>query len=256
MDLQGNGKGTDFVPSHDECSIVLDISCAEVTNDLITPSILENNTIDLHVPCDPTTETNAILSAPIDENGHGIEDCVNAIPTILSASIAEISSSIDMSAQTEITARKNEPCDFIVESNLGHTKLVTNNEELATFFHANSLFSIKMDPPMFLSHARNKIAEITCLRPLKSVYAPNFKFNLIGDYGVDNDFLVHEICITCDSFPNFISLREREIPHMLNHFDMTSNTDIDSMPNCLPRDLFHKHVVVRNLDTLHFCVPM
>jgi hypothetical protein len=50
-----------------------------------------------------------------------------------------------------------------------------------------------------LSHARNKIAELKCL---KSVYAPEFTFYLIGEYGVDNNFLVHRICITCDEISN------------------------------------------------------
>jgi hypothetical protein len=48
---------------------------------------------------------------------------------------------------------------------------------------------------MPLSHARNKIVEMTSLDSFNSVYTPNFQFNFLGDYELDNEFLVHKICI-------------------------------------------------------------
>ena len=81
--------------------------------------------------------------------------------------------------------------------------MVRNDDFLARLSHANTLFSIPMDPHMSLSHAKNKIAEITCLRTLQNVYAPDFTFQLIGDYDINNEFWVHRICITCDDLAVF-----------------------------------------------------
>ena len=98
---------------------------------------------------------------------------------------------------------------------------------LAEISHDNYLWSIAIDPPMSLSHARNKIAELTCL---ETVYAPDFIFNMIGDYGVDNEFLVHRICITCDGRDTMLDYQS---VNMLNHFDMTYNFGITYVPNTL-----------------------
>jgi hypothetical protein len=84
-------------------------------------------------------------------------------------------------------------------SELAHIKLIKGHEVLSKISQDNSLWSIVPNPPMSSSHARNKIAELKCL---KSVYAPEFTFYLIGEYGVDNNFLVHRICITCDEISN------------------------------------------------------
>ena len=86
-----------------------------------------------------------------------------------------------------------------------------------------------LNPPLSLSHARDKIAEITWL---KSVYILDFTFNLIGEYGVDNDFLVHRICITCDDLKTL----KTKLVQMLDHFDMTSNYGVDFTPNSLLHD--------------------
>jgi hypothetical protein len=60
--------------------------------------------------------------------------------------------------------------------------------------------------------------------------------NLIGDYVLDNDFLVTKLCITCDDFPYPLVLSENKFQHMFNHFDMTSNSVIDFMPNSMLHD--------------------
>ena len=56
---QGKIKGTDFVPPHeiDERHVDLHISCVEIENDLVTPSILEDGAIDMNVSCDEKTKT-------------------------------------------------------------------------------------------------------------------------------------------------------------------------------------------------------
>jgi hypothetical protein len=132
----------------------------------------------LNVSCDQTTEINSGLSAPVAKN-NVLEDCVNNLPPILSAPLVEVNSFIDISAQTKILAIANELCDLIVECSLDHIKLLKNNEVLAKISQANSLFCVMMDPPISLSHARDKIAELTCL---KSVYVPCFTFILVGEY--------------------------------------------------------------------------
>jgi hypothetical protein len=57
-----------------------------------------------------------------------------------------------MSAQNKILANDNASCDLIFDCSLDHIKLVKFNEVLAVISHANSLFSITMDPPISLSH--------------------------------------------------------------------------------------------------------
>jgi hypothetical protein len=149
-----------------------------------------------------------------------------------------------MSTSTKIIAVTIEPCDLLVTSDSAHIKLVRHDEVINEFFHDISLWSIKMDPPMSVSQARNKIAEITCL---KSVYIHDFTFNLIGDYGVDNDFLVHRICITCDKLA---CSTEYKFVYMPSRFDMTSNNNVDYGPNS------SKHSVFTHLESLHFCAKL
>jgi hypothetical protein len=98
-----------------------------------------------------------------------------------------------------LVVAESEPYDINNKSDLDHIKLLRHDDVLAKSLHDTSLWSIILDSPLSLSHARNKIAELKCL---KSVYAPEFTFNLIGEYGVDNNFLVHRICITCDEISN------------------------------------------------------
>jgi hypothetical protein len=104
-----------------------------------------------------------------------------------------------MSGNKESVVAKSEPCDKATKPDLDHIKLLCHDVVLAKSLHHTSLWSIQIDPPMSLSHDRNKIAEITCL---KSVYILAFTFKLIGDYDVDNNFWVHRICITYDVFPS------------------------------------------------------
>ena len=186
-DSTGKNKGTDFIPPHniDECHVDLNISCVEIENDLVTPLILEDCATGLNVLCDQSTEIDAGMSTIVfDGCLNSSTDQIAKKTTISSAPISAVNSSINMSAPTEIISDENASCD-IVESDLDHIKLVQNNEVLARIFHASSLFSIMMDPPISLSHAKNKITELTCL---KSVYTPDFTFNLIGDNGVHNEF--------------------------------------------------------------------
>jgi hypothetical protein len=140
-------------------------------HNLLTPSILEVYPTDLNAPCDPIPEIISVLSVPLSESDH----------------------SIDLSAPTENIAADIQPCDLIPESNFDHLNLLIHADEITKISHNTSLWSIVMDPPISFSHARHKISAIACLSTFKSVYAPHFKLNLIGDYGVDNDFLVHRI---------------------------------------------------------------
>jgi hypothetical protein len=172
------------------------------------------------------------------------------IPTGLSAPSADLSSFVKRSALPAIMADEIEPCDLRVQSDLDHIKLVKKNEVMARICHATSLFSFIMDPPISLSRARDMLAEIPCL---KSVYTSKFQFNLIGDYGFDKDFLVHRICITCDKL---VFLIESKSLHLLNHFDMTSNSGIDFMPNSLLQDCLIKPVVACNLEIFNFDLPI
>jgi hypothetical protein len=113
---------------------------------------------------------------------------INEIDSGLSAPSADFNSSIvtgaqieifvDETAPTKLIADANEPCDLVVQPDFDHIQLVKSNEVLARILHDNSLFSITMDLPISLSHARDRISKIICLRSFKSVYAPNFQFHL------------------------------------------------------------------------------
>jgi hypothetical protein len=173
------------------------------------------------------------------------------IDASLSAPSADLISSIDMGTPTTIIVVENETSDLIIKSDLDHIKLVRNNDVLARICHANALFFVTMDPPMSLPHARNKISEITCLSSFNSDYSLDFQFVLIGNYGLDKNFLVHKMCITCENFHALVELRANNVFHMLSHFDMTSNNGIDYTSSSLIHDYFSKNVLATNWP-LHF----
>jgi hypothetical protein len=225
-DSQGNNKCTNFVLSHeiDESPVDLNISCAEIENNLLTSLVLDDQATDWYIRCVQVTEKTSVLSAPT----------------------TELVSSVDLSTPPEIISDENESCDLIFGSDLNHIKLVSNNEVLARLCQANSLFSVLMDPPISLSHARNKIAEVTCL---KSAYVSDFIFNLVGVYNINNAFMVHKIYITCDELS---CLMDDKSMSMLNHFDMTSSIDIHPISNNLLQNRLFQHDVVRNLEILNF----
>ena len=53
-----------------------------------------------------------------------------------------------------------------------------------------------LNDPISLECAMEKVSELSSLNSPSSTYS--YYFKLIGDYGVDNQFLVYRICITCD----------------------------------------------------------
>ena len=128
--------------------------------------------------------------------------------------------------------------------------MVKHDEVLARISHANSLYSVLIDPPMASSHERNNIVEITCLSSMKSVDALNLTFNLIGEECIDNEFVVHRICITCD---DVASLKEIINKSMLDHFNRTSNIIVDYMSNSILHDCLYTHA---NLDMPNNYLPM
>jgi hypothetical protein len=202
---QGNNIGNGFLPTHeiDHCHDDLNMSCLELDVDALDTQLVIEDSIDLNVTCVQINEIDSGLSAPSADFNSSI------------VTGAQIEIFVDESAPTKLIADANEPCDLVVQPDFDHIQLVKSNEVLARILHDNSLFSITMDLPISLSHARDRISEITCLRSFKSVYAPSFQFHLIGDYGVDNMFLVYRICVTCDVLD---MLKERKLIRMLDHF--------------------------------------
>jgi hypothetical protein len=180
------------------------------------------------VLCDQTTE---------------IDDC-------LSASIVDSNSCFDTSETLEISDTENAPCDMRFESELDNIKLVHNDEVSAKISQDNSLWSIILDSPISLSDATCNIVELACL---KSIYILDFTFNLIGDYGVYNASMVHTICMMCDELSYLV---EEKSMSMLNHFDMTSNSAIDFMPNSLLHDRLSKVGVACEIETSNHGVPL
>ena len=131
-----------FVSPHEihECHTKFNMSCVEA-EDRITPPVLEDIFVDFTLSCDRIPE----------------------IPVVLSAPSAEICSTIALSVHDGINTNKSECCELLVTPDSDHIQLVRHDEVLATISHDTSLRSTMMDPPMSLSHARTKIAEITWL---------------------------------------------------------------------------------------------
>ena len=168
--VQGSSKGTDIIAEIDQCPIDLTMPCVEIPVDLHAPHVLDECVADLDSPCAEIISMPTVLSATIAETNSY---------SAMSAPIAATDSSTDSNAPVEINV-ENELCDMTTEYDLDHITLVRHDEVVDKIAHDTSLWSIMLDPPMFLSHAKNKIAEITCL---KSIYAPDFTFNLVGEIG-------------------------------------------------------------------------
>jgi hypothetical protein len=84
----------------------------------------------------------------------------------------------------------------LLNSNFDHVVVLTHKEVLARIPSNEIVYSILLNEPLSLCCAMNKISEI--LSPYSSTYACSFTFNLVGDYSMDDSFLVDHICITCD----------------------------------------------------------
>jgi hypothetical protein len=105
------------------------------------------------------------------------------IPAIFSTPISEVNFSIDVSENNELITATIDPCNLTIKLDLDHIKLIRHDGDLAKISHDNSFWSILMDPPMPLLHARNKIAEITCLGSFKVFILLLFNFILLEIMG-------------------------------------------------------------------------
>jgi hypothetical protein len=88
------------------------------------------------------------------------------------------------------------PCDNLNISNFDHVVVLTHKEVLARIPSNEIVYSILLNEPLSLCCAMNHVSEISS--PNSSTYAYSLNFNLIGDYSLDDNFLVDHICITCD----------------------------------------------------------
>ena len=93
------------------------------------------------------------------------------------------------------------PSDALQNLNFKHVVLITHEERLARIPPTDIVYSIMLNEPMNMSCAMDRISEIPCLN--SSIYSPYFIFNLIGEYSMDENFLVDHICITCYSLADF-----------------------------------------------------
>jgi hypothetical protein len=87
------------------------------------------------------------------------------------------------------------PCDNLI-SNFDHVVVLTHKEVLARIPSNDIVYSIMLKEPLSLRCAMNKISEISYLN--SSTHAYCFMFYLIGEYSMNDNFLVDHICITCD----------------------------------------------------------
>ena len=127
-------------------------------------------------------------------------------------------------------------------------QLISHDAIFSITLHANCWYSRVLNQSMHISHARKAISTIPCSKSLQSVYAPDFNLNLIGECGVDNDFVVPRISIMC---PDLDSLQENKILRMLDHFDMTSKID-ECISNSLLNFCLLRHDLPTHLNTMLF----
>jgi hypothetical protein len=83
------------------------------------------------------------------------------------------------------------PCDNLHISNFDHVVVLTHKEVLARKPSNEIVYSIMLKEPLSLRCAKNQVCEI--LSPKLSTYAYSLTFNLIGDYSLDDNFLVDHI---------------------------------------------------------------
>jgi hypothetical protein len=74
--------------------------------------------------------------------------------------------------------------------------VLTLKEVLARIPSNEIVYSILLNELLSLCCAMNQVSEISSSN--LSTYAYSLNFNLIGDYSLDDNFLVDHICITCD----------------------------------------------------------
>ena len=115
---------------------------------------------------------------------------------------------------------------------------------------------------MKLSHAMEKVSEIACSKSLVSAYTPGYKFNLIGDYGVDNQFLVYRICITCDHVNELKLAVLDNNSCLLNlvQYERKIKFSAHPMPMCssliAPSSIDNPNIDVEVWKNLHFFSPL
>ena len=137
LGLQGNKEGMESThpPDIDLCHVELKDLCVElneIPSVLITPVVMDNSVATFDKLCDQTIETSIVLRAPT----------------------AKHDSLHDLCAPRKLKETEIEPRDLIFEPGLDHVQLIKHDDVPARIPGTNSLYSILMDPPMPLSHAR------------------------------------------------------------------------------------------------------
>jgi hypothetical protein len=88
------------------------------------------------------------------------------------------------------------PCDSSHILNFDHVVVLTHKEVLARIPSNEIVYSIMLNEHLSLSCVMNKISEISYLNSCTHAYC--FMFHLIGEYSMNDNFLVDQICITRD----------------------------------------------------------
>jgi hypothetical protein len=83
------------------------------------------------------------------------------------------------------------PCHNLHILNFGHVVVLTPKEVLARIPSNDIVYSIMLKEPLSLRCAMNKIFDISYLN--SSTHAYCFIFNLIGEYSMNDNFLVDHI---------------------------------------------------------------
>ena len=220
LSSQGNNKGTSLHTPHviDICPGESNASCdelVELSTTMSTPHIgnihaefcaqedntsaFESEISNLDKPHNSADALLSILATLKRDPCQLVADLSDPDdefqPTMdLSTSSVDIKPSNDLSAPIALIDEENVPCDSN-DSEIGCDELVAPNNDLDAIF-SNLVCYVKLDTPMQLSHALVKASELVSLPSWNSIYTPCFRVNVIGEYSVNQEVLVHIFCIT------------------------------------------------------------
>ena len=109
-------------------------------------------------------------------------------------------------------------------SNYDHVVLITHKEVLARIPLDTIVCYVMLEEPMNMSCALDKISEISYLR--SGTHACCFTVNLIGDYSMNDNFLVDHICITYDKIDELKRAVFSPIAVSYTHLTLPTNREV------------------------------
>ena len=131
----------------------------------------------------------------------------------------------------------HDPCANFPISTFEHVVLITHKEVLAKIPPVDIAYSIMLNEPITVQCAMNTISAILYVN--SSTFTSCFTLNLVGNYGMNEIFMVDHVCITCDT----IAELKPVLPCLdcLLQFDRVQPDSTHMF--CLPQQLLHTYAI-------------